>query len=75
MFSDVFRTYRFKKFASLEFDGEAYMSPMDFLDSMIQKRPRPRLKAKVLKILLTTAVRPTEVKFMHKSVCCFMSRC
>ena len=40
--------HRFRNFASLEFDGEAFMTPRDFLDSLIQERPRPRIKSKVI---------------------------
>ncbi len=39
---------RFRKFASVDFEGEAYMTPRDFLDSLIQDRPRPRIKSKVI---------------------------
>ena len=39
--------YRFRRFASLEKDGEPLMTPRDFLDSMIQDNPRPRIKSKV----------------------------
>ena len=38
---------RFRNFASLEFEGEPFMTPRDFLDSVIQDRPRPRIKTKV----------------------------
>ena len=40
---------RFRAFASLEFSetGEPLMTPGDFLDSLIQDRPRPRIKARV----------------------------
>jgi len=39
---------RFRQFASARFDGEDYMSPRDFLDSLIQDVPRPRIKARLL---------------------------
>ena len=38
---------RFANFASVEFGEECFMTPRDFLDSVIQDRPRPRLKRKV----------------------------
>ena len=40
---------RFRAFASLEYSetGEPLMTPGDFLDSLIQDRPRPRIKARV----------------------------
>ena len=41
--------YRFRRFASPEKDGEPLMTPRDFLDSMIQDNPRPRIKSKVEK--------------------------
>ncbi|VEN59081.1 unnamed protein product [Callosobruchus maculatus] len=37
---------RFIKFASLEYDGQLYMTPEDFLDSMIYTEPRPRIQRK-----------------------------
>ena len=39
--------FRFRNFASVEYEEEAYMTPRDFLDSLIQERPRPRIKSKV----------------------------
>nr|XP_034190746.1 calcium uptake protein 3, mitochondrial isoform X2 [Osmia lignaria] len=42
------RERRFIKFASVEYDGQLYMTPQDFLDSVIEAEPRPRLKRRVL---------------------------
>lgn len=42
------RERRFIKFASVEFDGQLYMTPQDFLDSVVEQEPRPRLKRKML---------------------------
>ncbi|GBM09047.1 Calcium uptake protein 3, mitochondrial [Araneus ventricosus] len=42
------RERRFIKFASVEYDGQLYMTPQDFLDSVTETDPRPRLKRKVL---------------------------
>ncbi|XP_029043280.1 calcium uptake protein 3, mitochondrial isoform X3 [Osmia bicornis bicornis] len=42
------RERRFIKFASVEYDGQLYMTPQDFLDSIIEAEPRPRLKRRVL---------------------------
>ncbi|KAK7790362.1 hypothetical protein R5R35_003858 [Gryllus longicercus] len=42
------REERFIKFASVEYDGQVYMTPRDFLDAMIVQEPRPRLKRKLL---------------------------
>nr|XP_012143790.1 PREDICTED: calcium uptake protein 3, mitochondrial isoform X6 [Megachile rotundata] len=42
------RERRFIKFASVEYDGQLYMTPQDFLDSVIEPEPRPRLKRRVL---------------------------
>ncbi|XP_035207068.1 calcium uptake protein 3, mitochondrial-like isoform X3 [Stegodyphus dumicola] len=42
------RERRFIKFASVEYDGQLYMTPQDFLDSVTDTDPRPRLKRKVL---------------------------
>lgn len=38
---------RFRNFASLEYNGEPIMTMRDFLDSIIQDRPRPRIKSRV----------------------------
>uniref|UniRef100_A0A182J4P5 EF-hand domain-containing protein n=1 Tax=Anopheles atroparvus TaxID=41427 RepID=A0A182J4P5_ANOAO len=42
------RERRFIKFASVEFDGQIYMTPQDFLESVVEQEPRPRLKRKSL---------------------------
>ncbi|XP_055927045.1 calcium uptake protein 3, mitochondrial-like isoform X3 [Argiope bruennichi] len=42
------RERRFIKFASVEYDGQLYMTPQDFLDSVTESDPRPRLKRRVL---------------------------
>ncbi|XP_071043763.1 calcium uptake protein 3, mitochondrial isoform X3 [Parasteatoda tepidariorum] len=42
------RERRYIKFASVEYDGQLYMTPQDFLDSVTDSDPRPRLKRKVL---------------------------
>jgi len=34
------RERRFIKFASVTFDGQLYMTPQDFLDSVIEPEPR-----------------------------------
>lgn len=34
------RERRFIKFASVEFDGQLYMTPQDFLDSVVEQEPR-----------------------------------
>ncbi|XP_060823760.1 calcium uptake protein 3, mitochondrial isoform X2 [Bombus pascuorum] len=42
------REQRFIKFASVEYDGQLYMTPQDFLDSVVESEPRPRLKRREL---------------------------
>ncbi|XP_063832481.1 calcium uptake protein 3, mitochondrial isoform X4 [Ostrinia nubilalis] len=42
------RERRFIKFASVEFGGQLYMTPQDFLESVVEQEPRPRLKRRVL---------------------------
>ncbi|XP_016915270.1 calcium uptake protein 3, mitochondrial isoform X1 [Apis cerana] len=42
------REKRFIKFASVEYDGQLYMTPQDFLDSVVESEPRPRPKRRVL---------------------------
>ncbi|XP_076643357.1 calcium uptake protein 3, mitochondrial-like isoform X1 [Halictus rubicundus] len=44
----MMRERRFIKFASVEYDGQLYMTPQDFLDSVVEPEPRPRLKRRVL---------------------------
>lgn len=34
------REQRFIKFASVEYDGQLYMTPQDFLDSVVEPEPR-----------------------------------
>lgn len=34
------RERRFIKFASVEFDGQLYMTPQDFLDSVVEQEAR-----------------------------------
>jgi len=42
------REKRFVKFASSEYDGQVYMSPQDFLESVVEGEPRPRFKRRCL---------------------------
>ncbi|XP_030562321.1 calcium uptake protein 3, mitochondrial isoform X5 [Drosophila novamexicana] len=42
------RERRFIKFASVEFEDQLYMTPQDFLESVVEQEPRPRLKRRVL---------------------------
>lgn len=42
------REKRFIKFASVEFDGQIYMTAQDFLESVVEGEPRPRFKRKRL---------------------------
>jgi len=42
------REKRFIKFASVEYNGQIYMTPQDFLESVIEAEPKPRLKRRKL---------------------------
>ncbi|CAG9816427.1 unnamed protein product [Phaedon cochleariae] len=42
------REKRFIRFASVEYDGQLYMTPQDFLESVVEAEPRPRMKRKLL---------------------------
>ena len=42
------REKRFIKFASVEYDEQIYMTPQDFLESVVEGEPRPRFKRKKL---------------------------
>lgn len=37
------RERRFIKFSSAEFDGQLYMTPQDFLDSVVEQEPRRKI--------------------------------
>ncbi|CAF4634784.1 unnamed protein product [Rotaria socialis] len=37
------REKRFREFSSVEYNGDIYMTPLDFLESVISERPRPRI--------------------------------
>lgn len=42
------RERRFIKFSSVEYKGKIYMTPQDFLESVIESEPKPRLKRRKL---------------------------
>merc|ERR1712013_704173 len=42
------REKRFIKFSSVEYLGQIYMTPQDFLESVIEAEPKPRLKRRKL---------------------------
>ncbi|XP_062121966.1 calcium uptake protein 3, mitochondrial isoform X4 [Drosophila sulfurigaster albostrigata] len=42
------RERRFIKFASVEYGDQLYMTPQDFLESVVEQEPRPRLKRRIL---------------------------
>ncbi|XP_030078663.1 calcium uptake protein 3, mitochondrial isoform X5 [Drosophila hydei] len=42
------RERRFIKFASVEYENQLYMTPQDFLESVVEQEPRPRLKRRAL---------------------------
>jgi len=42
------REKRFLKFSSVDWDGQIYMTPQDFLESVIEGEPKPRLKRRRL---------------------------
>ncbi|XP_050441689.1 calcium uptake protein 3, mitochondrial isoform X3 [Adelges cooleyi] len=42
------REKRFIKFASVEYNGQLYMTPQDFLESFVDEQPRDRLKRHML---------------------------
>ena len=41
------RFKRFSDFASLQINGEPYMTPQDYLDHIIYEHPKPRITRKV----------------------------
>lgn len=42
------RERRFIKFASVEFDGQLYMTPQDFLDSVVEQEARRKFQTDLL---------------------------
>lgn len=42
------REKRFIRFSSVEYDGQLYMTPQDFLESVVEAEPRPRMRRKIL---------------------------
>ncbi|RZF39921.1 hypothetical protein LSTR_LSTR002324 [Laodelphax striatellus] len=42
------RERRFIRFASVEYDGQLYMTPQDFLESFVDQEPRPKVKRRAL---------------------------
>ncbi|XP_013412772.1 calcium uptake protein 3, mitochondrial isoform X2 [Lingula anatina] len=44
-----YREERFLSFASLEYAGKIYMTPQDFLESVIQEEPRDRVRRRYLR--------------------------
>ncbi|KAH9499466.1 Calcium uptake protein 3, mitochondrial [Bulinus truncatus] len=46
--STSYREMRFRHFASVEYDGNIYMTPQDFLESLTEESPRARIGRTVL---------------------------
>lgn len=42
------RECHFIKFASIEHDGQIYMTPQDFLESFVEKEPRRKCSENIL---------------------------
>jgi len=42
------REKRFLKFSSVEYEGQIYMTPQDFLESVVEAEPKPRMKRRKL---------------------------
>ncbi|XP_032674120.1 calcium uptake protein 3, mitochondrial isoform X2 [Odontomachus brunneus] len=61
------RERRFIKFASVTYDGQLYMTPQDFLDSVIDPEPRPRLKRRVLSDVELEVMRNSNPSLRHGS--------
>jgi len=53
------RERRFVQFASTEYGGQLYMTPQDFLESVIEAEPRPRLKRRIIQRENLVAVQNT----------------
>ncbi|XP_018397524.1 PREDICTED: calcium uptake protein 3, mitochondrial [Cyphomyrmex costatus] len=62
------RERRFIKFASVAYDGQLYMTPQDFLDSVIDAEPRPRLKRRVLTDQELEVMRNSTSSLRHGSI-------
>ena len=44
---------RFRMFASVDVERELMMTPRDVLESLVQDRPRPRIKSRVSEVIVT----------------------
>ncbi|XP_017771494.1 PREDICTED: calcium uptake protein 3, mitochondrial isoform X2 [Nicrophorus vespilloides] len=67
------RERRFIRFASVEYDGQLYMTPQDFLESVVEAEPRPRLKRKLLSVEEIEDIRKTTPKLSQGSATLFRS--
>ncbi|XP_061942757.1 calcium uptake protein 3, mitochondrial isoform X4 [Apis cerana] len=52
------REKRFIKFASVEYDGQLYMTPQDFLDSVVESEPRRIISYTEYVFLLSILIKP-----------------
>ncbi|PIK48138.1 hypothetical protein BSL78_15014, partial [Apostichopus japonicus] len=68
------REERFNSFASLKYDGQIYMTMQDFLESIVDEDPRPRIgrfllsKAQVDKKLANTPSRRRKTKYLFRDI-------
>nr|XP_054755440.1 calcium uptake protein 3, mitochondrial-like [Lytechinus pictus] len=68
------KEYRFQSFASCEYNGQIYMTPQDFLESVTEGNPRPRIgrfkltEAQVQNMLKNTPSRKKSTKNLFRSI-------
>ena len=61
------REKRFVKFASVEYGGQVYMTPQDFLESVIEAEPKPRMKRRNLTARDVASIAETTPDMRHNS--------
>ncbi|XP_071485862.1 calcium uptake protein 3, mitochondrial-like, partial [Diadema antillarum] len=68
------KEYRFQSFASCEFNGQIYMTPQDFLESVTEENPRPRIgrfkltESQVQNMLKNTPNKKKSTKDLFRSI-------
>ncbi|XP_075226926.1 mitochondrial calcium uptake 3 isoform X2 [Lycorma delicatula] len=67
------RERRFIKFASVEYDGQVYMTPQDFLESFVDQDPRPRLKRRTLTTIDIASIKDSTPNLSQGSTVMFRS--
>lgn len=68
------REQRFRRFASLEFEGQLYMTPYDFIQAVTSDEPKRKQEFKMLKLLGRMLRVHVIFPFVFDSYFCFCSK-